>query len=129
MNCLQPPKGDDLPDFCGVCANCTRIAQADALEERFAEAVETRENLRDADKRETRIFVQTHPDVTVIPPDPPQMLVKVDQVPARCALWFICRSSAGHMGIHLNVSDTRLGCRAPPGPRRPAGRRVAGSGP
>ena len=42
--------------------------------------METRENLRDADKRETRIFVQTHPDVTVIPPDPPQMLVKVDQV-------------------------------------------------
>ena len=80
MNCLQRPDSDGLPDFCGVCANCTRIAQADALEERFAEAVETRENLRDADKRETRIFVQTHPDVTVIPPDPPQMLVKVDQV-------------------------------------------------
>ena len=80
MNCLQPPTSDGLPDFCGVCANCTRIAQADALEERFAEAVETRENLRDADKRETRIFVQTHPDVTIIPPDPPQMLVKVDQV-------------------------------------------------
>ena len=57
-----------------------RIAQADALEERFAEAVETRENMRDADKRETRIFVQTHPDVKIIPPDPPQMLVKVDQV-------------------------------------------------
>ena len=80
MNCLQAHTGDGLPDFCGVCANCTRIAQADALEERFAEAVETRENLRDADKRDTRIFVQTHPDVTVIPPDPPQMLVKVDQV-------------------------------------------------
>ena len=80
MNCQQRPTSDGLPDFCGVCANCTRIAQADALEERFAEAVETRENLRDADKRETRIFVQTHPDVTVIPPDPPQMLVKVDQV-------------------------------------------------
>ena len=80
MNCLQPPASDGLPDFCGACTNCTRIAQADALEERFAEAVETRENLRDADKRETRIFVQTHPDVTIIPPDPPQMLVKVDQV-------------------------------------------------
>jgi DNA polymerase-3 subunit delta' len=80
MNCLQPPASDGLPDFCGVCTNCTRIAQADALEDRFAEAVETRDNLRDADKRETRIFVQTHPDVTVIPPDPPQMLVKVDQV-------------------------------------------------
>jgi DNA polymerase III subunit delta' len=80
MNCLRHPEGGGLPDFCGVCANCTRIAQADALEERFAEAVETRENLRDVDKRETRIFVQTHPDVNIIPPDPPQMVVKVDQV-------------------------------------------------
>src|SRR5271166_3252508 len=80
MNCLERPVSEGLPDFCGHCANCVRIAQADALEERFAEAVETRENLRDADKRETRIFVQTHPDVLVIPPDPPQMLVKVDQV-------------------------------------------------
>ncbi len=80
MNCLQQPVSDGLPDFCGVCANCSRIAQADALEERFAEAAEVRENLRDADKRETRILVQTHPDVTIIPPDPPQMLVKVDQV-------------------------------------------------
>jgi DNA polymerase III subunit delta' len=80
MNCLERPKTDDLPDFCGHCANCLRIAEADALEDRFAEAVEARENLREADKRETRIFVQTHPDVLIIPPDPPQMLVKVDQV-------------------------------------------------
>lgn len=80
MNCLERPRSGGLPDFCGHCANCVRIAGADALEERFAEAVEARENLRDADKRETRLFVQTHPDVLVIPPDPPQMLVKVDQV-------------------------------------------------
>jgi len=80
MNCLEQPVTDGLPDFCGHCANCVRIAEADALEERFAEAVEARENLRDADKRETRILVQTHPDVLIIPPDPPQMLVKVDQV-------------------------------------------------
>ncbi len=80
MNCLEQPITNGLPDFCGHCANCTRIAQADALEDRFAEAVEARENLRDTDKRETRIFIQTHPDVMVIPPDPPQMLVKVDQV-------------------------------------------------
>jgi len=79
LNCLERPSGD-LPDFCGQCSNCTRIAQADALGERFAEAVETRENLREADKRDTRIFVQTHPEVLIIPPDPPQMLVKVDQV-------------------------------------------------
>jgi DNA polymerase-3 subunit delta' len=80
MNCLEQPQTDGLPDFCGLCANCVRIAEADALGNRFAEAVEARENLRDADKRETRILVQTHPDVTIIPPDPPQMLVKVDQV-------------------------------------------------
>jgi DNA polymerase-3 subunit delta' len=80
MNCLEQPLAEGLPDFCGHCANCVRIAEADALEERFAEAVEVRENLRDADKRETRLFVQTHPDVLIIPPDPPQMLVKVDQI-------------------------------------------------
>ena len=81
VNCLERPVADDgLPDFCGVCRNCERIAQADALDQRFAEAVEARENLRESDKRETRIFVQTHPEVLVIPPDPPQMLVKVDQV-------------------------------------------------
>jgi DNA polymerase-3 subunit delta' len=80
MNCLERPTADGLPDFCGRCANCVRIGEADNLEERFAEAVEARENLREADKRETRIFVQTHPDVMIIPPDPPQMLVKVDQV-------------------------------------------------
>jgi DNA polymerase-3 subunit delta' len=80
LNCLNSPKTDGLPDFCGTCANCARIALAGDLDARFAEAVETRENLREADKRETRIFVQTHPDVLVIPPDPPQMMVKVDQV-------------------------------------------------
>ena len=80
MNCLQPLTTDGLPDFCGQCANCVRISQAADLEARFAEAVEARENLRETDKRETRILVQTHPDVLVIPPDPPQMMIKVDQV-------------------------------------------------
>jgi DNA polymerase-3 subunit delta' len=80
LNCLTSSKTDGLPDFCGQCANCARIAQAADLDARFAEAVEARENLRDADKKETRLFVQTHPDVLVIPPDPPQMMIKVDQV-------------------------------------------------
>jgi DNA polymerase III subunit delta' len=71
---------DGLPDFCGRCDNCRRIAEAADLDARFAEAVEAREGLRDADKRETRILIQTHPDVLVIPPDPPQMMIKVDQV-------------------------------------------------
>ena len=80
LNCLTPAKTDGLPDFCGKCANCVRIAQAADLDARFAEAVEARENLRETDKKETRLFVQTHPDVLVIPPDPPQMMIKVDQV-------------------------------------------------
>jgi DNA polymerase-3 subunit delta' len=80
LNCLEPTETDGLPDFCGACANCTRIAQASDLDARFAEAVEAREGLRDTDKKETRLFVQTHPDVLIIPPDPPQMMIKVDQV-------------------------------------------------
>ena len=80
MNCLSPAQSDGLPDFCGKCANCTRMAQSRDLEARFSEAVEARENLRETDKKETRVFVQTHPDVLVIPPDPPQMMIKVDQV-------------------------------------------------
>src|SRR5277367_1852595 len=80
LNCLNPIETDGLPDFCGKCANCTRIAQSADLDARFSEAVEARENLRETDKKETRLFVQTHPDVLIIPPDPPQMMVKVDQV-------------------------------------------------
>src|ERR1041385_8547543 len=80
MNCLERAQTDGLPDFCGHCANCTRIAESDPLEQRCAEAIEARENLRETDKRETRIFVQSHPDVLIIPPDPPQMMIKVDQV-------------------------------------------------
>ncbi len=80
MNCLRPPASAALPDFCGQCPNCIRIAQSEDLDARFAEAVEARENLRDADKKDTRLFVQTHPDVLIIPPDPPQMMIKVDQV-------------------------------------------------
>jgi DNA polymerase III subunit delta' len=80
LNCLKAPVTDGLPDFCGQCANCVRIAQSQDLDARFAEAVEARDNLREADKKETRLFVQTHPDVLIIPPDPPQMMIKVDQV-------------------------------------------------
>src|ERR1700726_4656958 len=80
LNCLAPMETDGLPDFCGRCANCRRIAQAADLDARFAEAVEAREGMRETDKKETRLFVQTHPDVLVSPPDPPQMMIKVDQV-------------------------------------------------
>src|SRR3954469_3963853 len=80
MNCLERPTVDGLPDFCGKCSNCVRIGQLQDLEARCAEASESRETMKDSDKKETRLFVQTHPDVLVIPPDPPQMMIKVDQV-------------------------------------------------
>jgi DNA polymerase III subunit delta' len=79
-NCLNPTESDGLPDFCGVCRNCTRIAGAMPLETRVDEAIAAREELRDVDKKETRILIQTHPDVLVIPPDPPQLLIKLGQV-------------------------------------------------
>ena len=94
VNCLGPTRAsarvsttpelffnaDGLPDFCGQCENCRRIGEAADLEPRFKEAIEARDGLRETDKRETRLFIQTHPDVLVVPPDPPQMMIKVDQV-------------------------------------------------
>jgi DNA polymerase-3 subunit delta' len=80
MACLQHPVTDGLPDFCGVCSNCTRIALSMPLAERVGEAVAAREELREVDKKDTRILIQTHPDVVVIPPDPPQLLIKLGQV-------------------------------------------------
>ena len=80
LNCLEQPRPKGLADFCGHCSNCMRIAEADDLDARFAEAVETRDGMREADKREARILIQTHPEVILVPPDPPQMLIKVGQV-------------------------------------------------
>jgi len=80
VNCLHPTESDNLPDFCGLCSNCTRIAASSNLEDRVAEAVAARDDLRETDKRETRILIQTHPDVLIVPPDPPQLLIKLGQV-------------------------------------------------
>lgn len=80
VNCLEQPVTDGLPDFCGRCANCERIGLSLDLDARVAEAIAAREELREVDKKETRILVQTHPSVLVIPPDPPQLLIKMGQV-------------------------------------------------
>jgi len=79
-NCLNPTESDGLPDFCGVCSNCTSIADSADLEARVAEAVDARDGLRETDKKDTRILIQTHPDLLVVPPDPPQLLIKLGQV-------------------------------------------------
>lgn len=100
MNCQTRPVSAGLADFCGVCENCRRIAQADDLEARFAEAVEAREGMRDADKRETRILIQSHPDVLILPPDPPQMMIKIDQV-RRVTESVYYRPSAGGRRVYI----------------------------
>jgi DNA polymerase-3 subunit delta' len=69
-----------LAGFCGECRNCTRIAESAELETRIEEAVAVREEMRETDKKDTRILVQTHPDVLVVPPDPPQLLIKLGQI-------------------------------------------------
>ena len=85
IECERQPRdlwsnGQSLASFCGVCRNCTRIASAANLAELVEAAVGTREDLREADKKDTRVLVQPHPDVLIIPPDPPQLLVKLGQV-------------------------------------------------
>ena len=72
--------GRELASFCGVCRNCTRIAESADLDGKIEEAVAAREEMRETDKKETRVLVQTHPDVLIVPPDPPQLLIKLGQI-------------------------------------------------
>jgi DNA polymerase III subunit delta' len=74
------PDGRMLASFCGVCRNCTRIADSADLDAKIEEAVAAREEMRETDKKETRVLVQTHPDVLIVPPDPPQLLIKLGQI-------------------------------------------------
>ncbi|MDE1176328.1 MAG: DNA polymerase III subunit delta' [Edaphobacter sp.] len=85
VECERQPRdlwsnGQSLANFCGVCRNCTRIAQATDLDDAIDKAVAARDDLRETDKKETRVLVQPHPDVLIIPPDPPQLLIKLGQV-------------------------------------------------
>jgi DNA polymerase-3 subunit delta' len=85
VECERQPRdlwsnGQSLASFCGVCSNCIRIASAANLEDEVDKAVAAREDLRETDKKETRVLVQPHPDVLIIPPDPPQLLIKLGQV-------------------------------------------------
>jgi DNA polymerase III subunit delta' len=85
VECERQPRdlwsnGQSLASFCGVCRNCTRIASAANLDEEVDRAVAAREELREADKKDTRVLVQPHPDVLIIPPDLPQLLIKLGQI-------------------------------------------------
>jgi DNA polymerase-3 subunit delta' len=84
LECERQPRetveGRELASFCGVCRNCTRISESAELEAKVEEAVAAREEMRETDKKDTRVLVQTHPDVLVVPPDPPQLLIKLGQI-------------------------------------------------
>jgi DNA polymerase-3 subunit delta' len=85
VECERQPRdlwsnGQSLASFCGVCHNCTRIAGVANLEDQVDKAVAAREELRETDKKDTRVLVQPHPDVLIVPPDPPQLLIKLGQV-------------------------------------------------
>lgn len=101
VNCLEHAESDGLPDFCGHCANCLRIAESANLEERVAEAVAARDEMRDTDKRETRVLIQTHPDVLIVPPDPPQLLIKMGQVRAVIHAAFYRPPAAAHRAFTI----------------------------
>jgi DNA polymerase-3 subunit delta' len=85
LECERQPRelsteGRELANFCGICRNCTRIAESAELDMKIEEAVAVREEMRETDKKDTRVLVQTHPDVLIVPPDPPQLLIKLGQV-------------------------------------------------
>ena len=85
LECSRQPRetaadGRPLASFCGQCANCTRILESGDLQARVDEAIAAREEMRETDKKETRVLVQTHPDVLIAPPDPPQLMIKLGQI-------------------------------------------------
>ncbi len=85
VECERQPRelwstGQSLASFCGVCSNCTRIASSADLASAVDAAVTAREELRETDKKETRVLIQPHPDVLIVPPDPPQLLIKLGQI-------------------------------------------------
>jgi DNA polymerase III subunit delta' len=86
VECERQPRelwstGQSLASYCGVCSNCVRIAACADLQMLVDAAVAAREDLKtEADRKDTRILIQQHPDVLIVPPDPPQLLIKLGQV-------------------------------------------------
>ena len=87
LECERQPRelwstGQSLASYCGVCRNCERIGSAIDLQALVESAVAAREDLKETEKKETRVLIQQHPDVLIVPPDPPQLLIKLGQVRA-----------------------------------------------
>ncbi len=87
LECERQPRelwstGQSLASYCGVCRNCERIGSAIDLQGLVETALAAREELKETEKKETRVLIQQHPDVLIVPPDPPQLLIKLGQVRA-----------------------------------------------
>jgi DNA polymerase-3 subunit delta' len=85
LECERQPRelwstGQALASYCGVCRNCERIGSAIDLQGLVDTAVAAREELKETETKETRVLIQQHPDVLIVPPDPPQLLIKLGQV-------------------------------------------------
>ena len=80
LYCLNPKQTGGRPDFRGQCELHPHRASGSFRGALRRSGRGARGAARDRQEKETRLFVQTHPDVLIIPPDPPQMLIKVDQV-------------------------------------------------
>lgn len=78
LNCLD---ADASGDFCGLCANCQRIAPSEYPEgdAEFAKMLAARPKLRADDRRENPLMFSSHPDVICFLPDGPLRQISIDQ--------------------------------------------------
>jgi DNA polymerase-3 subunit delta' len=123
VNCLQPTESDGLPDFCGVCRNCTRIADSANLEDAGRRGRRRpRRPARDRQARDPHPHPDP-PDVLIIPPDPPQLLIKLGQVRQAIHVAYYrppVESKAHLHHLHLLGLHERGGQQPAQGPRRAA---------
>ncbi len=80
LNCLDD-EALAAGDFCGMCANCRRIAPVESPEsdEEFAKLLSARAKMRAEDRRERPLMFSTHPDVIAFLPDGPLRQISIDQ--------------------------------------------------
>jgi DNA polymerase-3 subunit delta' len=80
LNCLDD-EALAAGDFCGLCANCRRIAPTEAPEadEEFAKLLAARAKMKAEDRRDRPLMFSTHPDVIAFLPDGPLRQISIDQ--------------------------------------------------